>query len=137
VANLFRFVCEKIPFDALRDLEQLFKAGDRASEGVYVAHDSMGYPRYVGRGQVFARLKARKKQHPYELRLFSFYLVKDKKHEREIETLLIHAAGPLLHFNDRKVTVGIEAGDIKDFEAGTVFVERQMKKGKKPKAKAP
>jgi hypothetical protein len=31
--------------------------------------------------------------HKLEVKCFSFYVVTEKKHEREIETLLIHAAG--------------------------------------------
>jgi hypothetical protein len=31
--------------------------------------------------------------HKLEVKYFSFYVVTEKKHEREIETLLIHAAG--------------------------------------------
>src|SRR5690606_41017744 len=69
---------------------------------------SMGSPRYVGRGSIFARLKSHKNAHPHELVYFSFYIVEDKQHEREIETLLIRAAGDQLEFNDRKKRVGID-----------------------------
>jgi hypothetical protein len=98
--------------------------------GVYVAHDSMGFPRYIGRGAIFTRLKARKDAQPLELTYFSFYVVSEKKHEREIETLLIRAAGPLLQFNTRKKRVNIIPGNIRDYEAGTFFYERQYKKGR-------
>jgi hypothetical protein len=91
----------------------------------------MGCPRYIGRGRIFQRLKACYKRQQLELRYFSFYVVADKKHERETETLLIRAAGPLLEFNERKKTVGVEPGSIYDFEAGTFFYERQRKKGRK------
>jgi hypothetical protein len=93
----------------------------------------MGYARYVGRGDVFARLAARFKAHPKELAYFSFYLVAEKKHQREIETLLIRLGGAMLHFNDRKKRVDISPGDLRDYEPGTSYVERQMKKGKKTK----
>jgi hypothetical protein len=62
---------------------------------------------------------------------FSFFVVSEKKHEREIETLLLRAAGFLLEFNERKKQVGVEHGNVRDFEAGTLFYERQKKKGKK------
>lgn len=91
----------------------------------------MGNARYIGRGNVISRLEARKKLHSLELVYFSFYLVANKKHEREIETLLIRAAGPLLQFNEKKKRVDIAAGSIKDYEAGTTFYERQKKKGKR------
>ena len=90
----------------------------------------MGCVRYVGRGNVINRLKTRKREYPLELKYFSFYIVADKKHEREIETLLIRAAGPLLTFNEKKKRVDIEAGNIRDYEAGTEYYERQYKKGK-------
>ncbi len=70
-----------------------------------------------------------KVKHPLELEYFSFWVVLDKHHEREIETLLIRGAGPLLVFNERKKRVGIELGDIKDYEPGTFYFERQRKKG--------
>ncbi len=104
-----------------------------STDGIYVAHDSMGYARYVGRGNIFTRLKARQKAQVLELIYFSFYVVHDKKHEREIETLLIRAAGPLLAFNTRKKQVTILPGNIRDYEPGTHFYERQYKKGKKSK----
>lgn len=58
-------------------------------------------------------------------------MVSDKKHEREIETLLIRAAGFLLEFNVRKKRTGIAHGNVRDFEVGTLFYERQQKKGRK------
>jgi hypothetical protein len=100
-------------------------------EGVYVAHDSMGYARYIGRGRIFARLRSCRDRHKLEVKYFSFYVVEEKKHEREIETLLIHAAGPLLQFNTKKKRVTISAGAIQDYEAGTHFFERRYKKGRK------
>jgi hypothetical protein len=104
------------------------------SNGVYVAHDSMGYARYIGRGDIFTRLKARKKAQRLELSYFSFYVVLEKTHEREIESLLIRAAGPLLEFNNRKRRENIQAADTRDFEAGTQFYERQYKRGRQVKA---
>ncbi len=91
----------------------------------------MGCPRYIGRGNIFGRLASRRKAKPDELAYFSFYVVSEKMHEREVETLLIRAAGFLLEFNDRKKRVGISHGNVRDFEAGTLFYERQRKKGKK------
>lgn len=58
-------------------------------------------------------------------------MVSEKKHEREIETLLIRAASFLLEFNERKKRIGIAHGNVQDFEAGTLFYERQQKKGRK------
>lgn len=122
---------EKIPFKALSNVKKHLKANGHTWQGLYVAHDSMGCPRYIGRGNIFSRLEARKKAQPLELEYFSFYVVAEKKHEREIETLMIRAAGFLLEFNDRKKRVGIAPGNIRDYEAGTMFYERQYKKGKK------
>lgn len=129
--HLFRVVGEKLPFTALSKVRSHLKKEQLSSQGVYVAHDSMGCPRYIGRGNIFQRLEARFKTQPLELAYFSFYVVSEKKHEREIETLLIRAASFLLEFNDRKKRVGISHGNVRDFEAGTLFYERQRKKGKK------
>jgi len=133
VSPLFQFLGEKLPFEALEEVRYHFVSDGTTAQGVYVAHDSMGTPRYVGRGNVFTRLAAHKKAHPRELLYFSFYMVRDKQHEREIETLLIRAAGDQLEFNDRKKRIGITPGNIRDYEPGTLFYERQSKKGKPAK----
>ena len=73
---------------------------------------------------------ARKKAQPRELAYFCFYIVAEKKHEREIETLLIRVGGAHLHFNERKKRIDIEAGNVNDYEAGTSYVERQRKRGR-------
>lgn len=125
--HLFRVVGEKLPYASLSKVKSHLKG--QAVQGVYIAHDSMGCPRYIGRGNIFTRLEARFKAQPLELEYFSFYVVADKKHEREIETLMIRAAGFLLEFNTKKKRVGVAPGNIHDYEAGTVFYERQRKKG--------
>ena len=146
-ARLFLMVAEKIPYEAIDDVrkhatpvvypEKKSKRGPKPKRktinGVYIAHDSMGSPRYIGRGDIFGRLKARKAAQNLELAYFSFYVVEAKGHEREIETILIRAAGPLLEFNDKKKRVGIQPGAIGDYEAGTTFFERQYKKGPRTK----
>ena len=96
VQHLFRVVAEKIPFTALDAVRKHMLEQEFPMDGIYVAHDSMGYARYVGRGNIFNRLKARHRAQKLELVYFSFYVVLDKKHEREIETILIRAAGPQL-----------------------------------------
>lgn len=128
--HLFQVIGEKLPYEALSAVRKHLNEEDFGTNGVYIAHDSMGFPRYIGRGDIFARLKARKDAQILELVYFSFYVVSEKKHEREIETLLIRAAGPLLQFNTRKKRVDIMPGNIRDYEAGTFFYERQYKKGK-------
>lgn len=130
-AHLFRIVGEKLPFEALPKVRSHLRKLGHSHQGVYVAHDSMGCPRYIGRGSIFQRLGARHKAQPLELKYFSFYVVEEKKHEREIETLLIRAASFLLEFNDRKKRIGLSHGNIRDFEAGTLFYERQKKKGRR------
>lgn len=127
--SLFQHVAEKIPYDALAKVQRKFRDKRWESEGVYIAHDSMGFARYVGRGQVFNRLRARFREAPLELRYFSFYIVAKKNHEREIETLMIRLGGAHLHFNTRKKRVDIQPGNIRDYEAGTRFVERQRRRG--------
>ena len=132
--HLFKVLGEKLPFECLPSVKEHVEKIVPKPEGVYVAHDSMGCPRYIGRGSVFARLASRLKARPLELKYFSFYLVSVKKHEREIETLLIRSASFLLAFNDRKKRAGISHGNIMDYEPGTLFYERQEKKGVKPRA---
>lgn len=136
--HLFRVVGEKLPYAALPKVRAHLKAEGLTSQGVYIAHDSMGCPRYIGRGNIFSRLESRYKSQPLELEYFSFYVVSEKKHEREVETLMIRTAGFLLEFNTRKKRVGVAPGNIHDYEAGTIFYERQKKKGvakKVPKKK--
>jgi hypothetical protein len=130
---LFKAVGEKIPFEFLTEIKDKLTSDRISTNGVYIAHDSMGYPRYIGRGSIFSRLEARRKAQFLELAYFSFFVVEEKAHEREIETIMIRAAGPLLDFNDRKVRNDIQAGDVRDFEAGTKYIERQYRKGKAKK----
>lgn len=131
VKRLFRVVGEKIPFDAIKKANEYLRDHEIGRQGGYVAHDSMGYARYIGRGRIFNRLRACRDHHPLEVKYFSFYVVQQKKHEREIKTLLVCAAGPLLQFNTKKKRTTLSASRIKDYEAGTKFFECQLKKGKK------
>jgi len=136
VQSLFKVVGEKLPFEALNDVNRYLRDNKIRRNGVYLAHDSMGYARYIGRGRIFQRLRSRLKSQILELKYFSFYVVEERKHEGEIETLLIRAAGPLLQFNTKKKRVTISAGSLLDYEAGTLFFERRYKKGKKPQRKS-
>jgi hypothetical protein len=130
--HLFKLIGEKIPFAAVSKVEKHARnILETVPNGVYLAMDSMGCPRYTGRGAIFSRLKAHKKAYPVELEFFSFYVVEDKQHEREIETLLIRSASFLSVLNERKVRASIAPGSVLDYEVGTKFVERQFKKGRK------
>ncbi len=131
VKGLFLVVAEKIPLSALDCIRKDMTAQCLPLTGVYMAHDSMGFARYAGRGNIFSRLKAHKKTHSLELAYFSFYIVLEKIHEREIETILIRAAGPQLQFNDRKKQITIKPGNIRDYEPRTSFYERQYRKGRR------
>ena len=133
--SLFRVVGEKLPFEALRPILKAMVALGLPRTGVYVAHDSMGFARYIGRGRIFGRLRTHKRRHPLELAYFSFFVVEDKTHEGEIETILIRAAGPLLEFNSQKKRVDLRSGNIRDYEAGTDFFERQYHRGKRKPGK--
>lgn len=133
-SRLFQVVGEKLPYDALKSVNKDMKTEGLVRTGVYVAHDSMGYARYVGRGSnIFNRLSVCKNKNKLELQYFSFYIVLDKQHEREVETLLIRAAGPLLEFNDRKKPDSIESGNIGDYEADTAYYERRYLRGLRPR----
>ena len=133
--RLFKVVGEKLPFEAINAVARHLRNKGITRSGVYVAHDSMGYARYIGRGSIFSRLRTRRKSQVLELKYFSFYIVEDKKHEREIETLLIRAAGALLQFNTKKKRLTISPGSLLDYEAGTRFFERRYTRGKKPTSK--
>lgn len=132
---IFLVVAEKIPYGALSKVQADMLQYSFPTEGVYLAHDSMGVARYGGRGQVFVRLAAHKRKHPTELSYFSFYIISDKKHEREIETVILRAAGPQLTLNERKVALGTKPGDVRDYEPGTEFFERQSRKEKRKGSK--
>lgn len=132
VSHLFRVIGEKLPIEALDSVASHLKSKGLHSQGVYVAHDSMGYVRYAGRGRIFDRLRGRARANELEIRYFSFYVVRDKAHEREIETLLIRTASPMLYFNERKKRLDLSSGNIHDYEPGTQFYERHYKKGRKP-----
>ncbi len=101
IDNLFALVAEKIPFDFIDDLHKTVRTRDYGTQGVYVAHDSMGWPRYIGRGEVFSRLKARHRINAEELKYFSLYIIKNKKHTREIETLMIRVQTQLSQYATR------------------------------------
>jgi hypothetical protein len=135
VQSLFKVVGEKLPFDALSAVDKYLRDNNIRRNGVYLAHDSMGYARYIGRGSIFLRLRARLKSQILELKYFSFYVVEERKHEGEIETLLIRAAGPLLQFNTKKKRVTISSGSLFDYESGTQFFERRYKWGRRPTRK--
>lgn len=135
VRSLFKVVAEKIPKESVDAVAKKLREWGIQPSGVYIAHDSMGNARYVGRGQdVFVRLKERFRAQTLELLYFSFYIVEDPTHISEVETIMIRAAGSLLHFNDRKRRIDIQAGDVKDFEAGTRYFQRQYIRGRRVKA---
>jgi hypothetical protein len=103
--------------------------------GVYLAHDSFGVPRYGGRGDIFGRLAQHKRDYPKELEYFSFFIIKNKNHEREIETAILRAASSEMTLNERKVRTGLAIGNVTDYEPGTYFVERQSPRGRRQKNK--
>jgi hypothetical protein len=133
--SIFKAFGEKLPESALDHVEQTLIEKKLSREGVYFAHDSLGCARYAGRGSVFSRLRSHFAAHPDELLYFSFYLIEDKQHEREIETALIRVASHLLVFNERKKRDDIEPGSVSDYEPGTFYFERQRKRGRRKKAK--
>jgi hypothetical protein len=104
-------------------------------QGVYLAHDSMGVARYGGRGAIFTRLASHKKNYRKQLLYYSFYVIENKPHEREIETALLRAAGPQMVLNTRKIAYGLHPGNIGDYEPDTEFFERQSIRGRKSRRK--
>ena len=133
IKSVFLAFGEKLPRESLDSVEAKIIDEGLSREGVYFSRRLPGCARYAGRGSVFSRLRARFKTHPDELVYFSFYLIANKKHEREIETALIRVASHLLVFNERKKRDDIEPGDVRDYEAGTFYFERQRKRGRRKK----
>jgi|GEM_PF-2428227 len=129
--HLFRYVAEKLPFGCLAAVKKALHGNADGLEGVYMAHDSMGVARYGGRGQIFTRLAAHRKAYPRELLYFSFYVIANKNHEREIETAIIRAASSQMILNTKKVRSGLETGNVSDYEPGTKFFERQSVPGRR------
>jgi hypothetical protein len=129
-SHLFRYVAEKLPFNSLEAVRTFMKK-IKYSHGVYLAHDSMGVARYGGRGAIFTRLSAHRKKYPKELLYYSFYVIENKQHQREVETAILRAAGPQMTLNTRKVAYGLHPGNIADYEPGTEFFERQGIRGRK------
>jgi hypothetical protein len=131
-SHLFEFVAEKIPFESIQAVKKrMLEMITERPNGVYLAHDSMGVARYGGRGDIFTRLVSHRKKYSKELRYFSFYVIANKAHEREIETVILRAAGPQMTLNTRKIAAGLHPGNISDYEPGTNFFERQRPRGRK------
>jgi hypothetical protein len=130
-SHLFRYVAEKLPFDSLESVEKFMVSEGEHLHGVYFAHDSMGVARYGSRGAIFNRLSSHRRNRPKELLYYSFYVIENKNHEREVETAILRAAGPQMTLNKRKVASGLHPGNIGDYEPGTKFFERQGIRGRK------
>jgi hypothetical protein len=130
-SKLFRCVGEKLPWASLLEVSNNLKNVGMKREGVYLAHDSFGVARYGGRGNIFPRLRSHKRKYQRELVYYSFYIIEDKTHEREIENVILRAAGPQLVLNQRKVRDGIEPGSIRDYEPGTRYYRRKLARGQK------
>ena len=118
--RLFEMVAEKLPYECLFELSKFVGR----VFGVYICHDSMGVARYGGRGDIFDRLKHHHKDYYYQLLYFSFYVIKIKAHEREVETIILRAAASQMTLNDRKIAAWLHPGNIGDYEPGTEFFER-------------
>ena len=127
--HLFKYVAEKLPWDSLGKVRSYLERLGVKREGVYLAHDSMGVARYGGRGRIFARLRQHKRKYQKELVYYSFYIIENKIHEREIENVILRAAGPQMILNQRKVRDGIDPGRVGDYEPGTKFFRRKYARG--------
>jgi len=129
--HLFKYVGEKLPWDSLVKVGGYLKRLGIKREGVYLAHDSMGVARYGGRGRIFSRLRRHKRKYYKELVYYSFFIIENKAHERDIENVILRAAGPQMILNQRKVRDGIEPGRVADYEPGTKFFRRKYARGTK------
>jgi hypothetical protein len=50
IQSLFKVVDEKLPFEAINKVNAYLRALGVRRNGVYIAHDSMGYARYIVAG---------------------------------------------------------------------------------------
>jgi hypothetical protein len=100
--HLFKYVAEKLPWAALSLVSAYLKTRKVKRVGVYMAHDSFGVARYGGRGNIFSRLRTHKRKYSKELVYFSFYIIENKTHEREIENVILRAAGPQMVLNNSR-----------------------------------
>ena len=135
IRHLFTCIAEKLPFASLARVQRVLKNEKIEAKGVYMAHDSIGVARYGGRGDIFTRLRSHRRKYGLQLPYFSFYIVDNKHHEREIENAILRASGGQMIFNQRKRGDGIYPGRVTDYEAGSYFFERQGKRGKRLKSK--
>ena len=119
-APLLQQVGQKLPWDALQHIPH-------DAEGVYILFDSRGWPYYVGRGKIKERLNHHAKTMKAITPSFSFYAVQDKANERQLETLLIRVAAPLLEGNSQLT----RRRDVTHFEVGTKFLQVQRRRGRK------
>jgi hypothetical protein len=134
--HIFEYIVEKLPFASLNKVRnEILKSEKKPPQGVYLAHDSMGVARYGGRGAIFSRLATHKRDYQKELQFFSFYVIANKAHEREIETVILRAAGSQMTLNTEKVAFGLHPGNIADYEPGTHFFERQSVRGRRAKTR--
>ena len=129
--HLFKYVAEKLPWDSLSKVFGYLKRLNAKRRGVYLAHDSFGVARYGGRGNIFSRLKSHKRKYRKELVYYSFFIIENATHEREIENVILRAAGPQLILNQLKVRDGIDPGRVGDYEPGTKFFRRKYARGSK------
>lgn len=129
--HLFKYIAEKLPWASLTKVGTYLKSLGVKREGVYMAHDSFGVARYGGRGRIFTRLRNHKRKYTRELVYYSFYIIENKTHEREIENVILRAAGPQMVLNQRKVRDGIDPGWVSDYEPGTKFFRRLYGRGTK------
>lgn len=136
VSSLFKCVAEQLPAASLEAARKQFRASGLPTKGLYIVHDSLGHARYAGRGNLFGRIRARFRAHPLQLAYYSIYVIEASRHMRELETLLLRAAGPLLLFNTRKRCLDSKPGDIRDYEPGTLYLERRNRRGPRQVVKA-
>ncbi len=129
--HLFKYLAEKLPWASLSKVSNHLKRLNVKRQGVYMAHDSFGVARYGGRGNIFSRLRNHKRKYPRELVYYSFFIIESKTHERDIENVILRAAGPQMLLNQRKVRDGIDPGAVGDYEPGTRFFRRKYARGTK------
>jgi len=102
VSPLVSVVGEHLPFASILDVQRHLCERTRKCWqqllGVYMIHDKKGVVRYAGKGMIFGRLRSHKKKYGDKVTRFSFYLIPDRRHRDEIETLMLRG----LHLTENK-----------------------------------
>jgi len=131
VKPLFLVVGEKLPFASIDAVGKQVGQRIGSRSGVYVAQDSMGYARYIGRGKIFTR-----RRRLGRIERTCSCTTRSTSSSRALTGVRLNPcsyvrAGPLLEFNTRKRRANIEPGDVYDFRGWYTILRAIPESGSK------